>query len=221
MCLQLGSRPLVHTFIAVLITSRQHSILQPLPGPVRCVLRLVSCGGFACVSPSAPCHRPMDEEWLGSFLGASPSPWLSCPSAPSSTSMQPWPPPQAPSPTQCSTPRPCPLPLRTAFMAPLITLGMYAAPMDVCHKVYRAKSTGTFVLLPYLTMQLCCALWARYGFQLGICHPCPCNTPVRRTPPPLPSYQCCLIYRKSRNNDKYRDRSTCRTQRKQPSHASV
>lgn len=54
-----------------------------------------------------------------------------------------------------------------AFLAPIFTIGMFAAPLEVFTAVVKNRSIGNFPLLPYLTMQGNCWLWLRYGLQMG------------------------------------------------------
>lgn len=55
----------------------------------------------------------------------------------------------------------------TAVLAPLFTVALFSAPLEVVFAINKAKGVGDFSLLPYLTMQLNACLWTFYGFLLG------------------------------------------------------
>lgn len=55
-----------------------------------------------------------------------------------------------------------------ALLAPIFTLGLFAAPLEVLVAIVRAGATKPYALLPYLTMQINCAVWCMYGLRIGV-----------------------------------------------------
>ena len=53
-----------------------------------------------------------------------------------------------------------------SILAPIFTIGMFAAPLEVVMAICKARSVGQHALLPYVTMFGCATLWLRYGLQL-------------------------------------------------------
>eukprot|EP00667_Euglena_gracilis_P014320 EG_transcript_14836 len=55
----------------------------------------------------------------------------------------------------------------SGVLAPAFTVGLFSSPLAVLRAVVQAQSTGPYAVLPYLTMQSNCALWAIYAARLG------------------------------------------------------